>query len=336
MNLVWSSTLAESAKRFVMLALADTADDQGKVLRLRIPTLCRKTGISRSTMFELLRKLESDDRLIQRDERTGEKGSRLSSRFWINVPLLRAIQIADDDLDDEGGSTANPFVSAGPTPSSTATGGYPQPVRDSDGGGSEIRTGPVREPDGTGVRDSDGGGPRFGQHDPSSCSEEILSVPTDGSTDGVRSPTKQEQDAAATLINQLDFRTVDARPRQRGQIRDLAAVALAAGYSLPDVSAYLRTKLAEARTVAYVLGAFAPDRLVDITATDDQRPIDHQASVTVLPPACDECLAHSPAAQRNPRLRLRRDPVTGGTVRCDCHPDVVACSTSTTPKGTPS
>lgn len=108
MNLVWGSTLEGPTKRFALLALADRASDQGECSALGVPTLCRKTGIKRSTMFGVLRDLETVDRLIQREERTRTNGSRKASRFWINLPLLATMQ-RPTEQDHDADEPTNPF-----------------------------------------------------------------------------------------------------------------------------------------------------------------------------------------------------------------------------------
>lgn len=136
MNLVWNSTLEGPSKRFALLALADRASDEGEIAALGVPNLCRKTGISRSTMFRLLSELETQDGLIQRVQQYRGNQSRKASRFWINVPLLHASQRAGEDDRDQD-DPVNPF---------TVYAGH-HPVSNRDGVPSQIGTGPVPEQD---------------------------------------------------------------------------------------------------------------------------------------------------------------------------------------------
>jgi hypothetical protein len=120
MNLVWGSTLEGPSKRFALLALADRASDQGECSSLGVPTLCRKTG----TMFGLLRDLEQQDRLIQREEQTRANGSRKASRIWINLPLLATMQHGADEH-----SADEPMNPSGDGRTNRAVGGAQEPRR---------------------------------------------------------------------------------------------------------------------------------------------------------------------------------------------------------------
>lgn len=94
MDLVWDSSIPGTSKRSALLALANQASDQGEITAYGVENLCNKTGISRSTMFRLLRDLE-DEALIQRVGRTNGDGGRINSRFWLNIPLLRSLRRPD-------------------------------------------------------------------------------------------------------------------------------------------------------------------------------------------------------------------------------------------------
>lgn len=315
MNLVWHSTLEGSSKRFALLALADSANDQGRVLKLGIPTLCRKTGIKRSAMFTVLKQLEEDDQLIRREERTGAAGERRTSRFWINLPALRAMQLPDDDQ-TEAGDPSNPFISAGQPPVRNLDGGYPQAVQDPDGPPSGIWTGPVQDPDGPGVQEVDGARPPAGPLSPCLSSEKD-SVPSDDPPDDERTDGDLLQpetpngytNAADLLLRGIDLSSIDPRPRQIQQIRAGVAKVLAAGYPAATVDQYLQAKVKEARTVTYLLGAFTPERLLDLTHYTKS------PTTNSVPPACDNCLRDNPAARLNLRFRVHH-----GTPCPTCHP----------------
>lgn len=293
MNLVWNSTLDGSSKRFVLLALADRASDQGECSALGVPTLCRKTGISRSTMFRLLQELELDDQLIQREEQLRTNGSRKASRFWINLGLLTAMQRSgDDDRDTE--EPTNPFnVSAAQTP-----------VPIWDGPRPESGLPPVLDQDPLPVPESDGARPDLGPLDPFSSSETDKDPET--RTDGSASPASTDQrrlhaDQAACIVSALDLRQCGPSPKQVSQITNAVAAALTRGIPLVAVSDHAHRKVGEAKTVKYLLAAFSADHLPTATAavrSDDAG----------LPPVCGQCDARP------------GDPVSGRVVWLDTRP----------------
>lgn len=285
MNLVWTSTLEGPTKRFALLALADRASDQGECSALGVPTLCRKTGIKRSTMFGLLRDLEMVDNLIQRDEQNRPNGSRKASRFWINLPLLTTMQrVATDERDaDEPG---NPFgVFAAQTP-----------VQNLDGT-------PVQNLDPLPVQNLDGGRPDSGPLDPFCISD------TDR-TDGEGSPgDSNHAETAARIVATLDLREVAPSPKQRGQIVSAVTAALSRGIPGQVVIGHARRKAAEARTVTYLIRSFSVEHL----------PTDAVCAVPVptLPPACGQCDAR-PGDSIAARQVMGAD---GRAVKCPrCHP----------------
>lgn len=102
-----------------------------------------------------------------------------------------------------------------------------------------------------------------------------------GRTDG-QSPTITEEHRATAreLAEHANLSRVDARRSQVRQVADALALALAHGYSAEQLRAHLRAKLAEARTVRYVLNALDPARL------DDIQP---HTPVPSVPPVCGQC-----------------------------------------------
>ena len=185
MNLVWGSTLEGPSKRFALLALADRASDQGECSSLGVPTLCRKTGIKRSTMFGLLRDLEQQDRLIQREEQTRANGSRKASRIWINLPLLATMQHgADDHSADE---PVNPFGVSAAHPAVQFLDGTAQTT--------------VRDLDSLEVQNLDGLRPDHGPLDPFSFSDTERNPETDGRIE----PSAEHKNLAVRIVDGLDL-----------------------------------------------------------------------------------------------------------------------------------
>jgi helix-turn-helix protein len=90
MNLVWGSTLKGSSRRFVLLALADRADDEGYCWP-GIQSITRKTGLSASAVRRACKGLEVD-LLVLRERRWTERGDRDTNGYWINIKALEAMQ----------------------------------------------------------------------------------------------------------------------------------------------------------------------------------------------------------------------------------------------------
>lgn len=90
MNLVWRSTLEGSSKRFVLLALADRADDDGYCWP-GVQNLVEKTGLSERTVQRALKDLEADQLLLH-EARWTPQGDRDTNAYWINTEALAAIQ----------------------------------------------------------------------------------------------------------------------------------------------------------------------------------------------------------------------------------------------------
>lgn len=297
MNLVWGSTVDGPSKRFTLLALADRANDQGECSALGVPTLCRKTGIKRSTMFGLLRDLETVDNLIQRDQRTWSNGSRKRSRFWINLPLLATMQrpVEDDRDSDE---PANPFgISAAHTA-----------VQNLDGPGLAAGQPPVQNLDPQTVQDLDGTRPDLGPLLPFSPSETERTPETDGRIE----PSPEQKTLAARIVSGVDLRRCGPSPKQVSQITNAVAAALARGVSAPAVAEHARLKAQEAQTVKYLLRAFAEEHLPTLPATPLPVP-----NIPALLPPCGRC-----DARPGDPIGLRQiTNAEGRAVKCPhCHP----------------
>ena len=325
MNLVWASTLDGPHKRFALLALADSADDNGQCITLGVPKLCRKTGIPRSTMFRLLRELETDA-LILREEQLRANGSRKASCIWINVPLLKQMRRPGSD-DRDMDEPANPFEVSAAQPPVPERDGTHDDVIHTPGGvvhtPSRSGTGVVPERDGTGVPERDRGSPGAGPLIPSSVSEKDPDPETDGRID-----PRPEDDLTAGLavriVAGLTLRC-DPTPRQVGQITAAIAGALARGVAPAVVAEYARRKAREADTCKYLIQAFTAKHL-----PADVAPEVVEARPAVLPP-CGQCDAQpgEPIA-----TRLVEGP-DGKQVKCPrCHPHAIAQASSDLPPGT--
>ncbi len=305
MNLVWNSTLEGPSKRFALLALADRASDQGEITALGVPNLCRKTGISRSTMFRLLNELELQDGLIQRVQQYRGNQSRKASRFWINVQLLHALQRAGEDDRDQD-DPVNPFaVYAGH-----------QPVSNRDGAPSQIGTGPVSNRDGQGVPDQDGARPGGGPLSPSPPET------SDPDPDGRMAEGESEgqdgsrHEAAVRVRSRLDLTKVGAQPAQVRQVESALKRLLAAGFAEAVVQQHAQRKLGEANTCKYLLNGLAPEHVVEAPSAS-------RAPEVEAPEWCGEC---DREGRDKPALR-RVEAADGSMRRCpDCHPEVTAGS----------
>lgn len=110
MGLVWESDVSAADGRIVLLALADNANDAGRCWP-GTAYLAGKCCISRSTVFRLLRKLESQS-LISREQRTRSNGSQTSNVYRMNLAELRCrkrtltaeekAELEDDGFDQGG------------------------------------------------------------------------------------------------------------------------------------------------------------------------------------------------------------------------------------------
>ena len=314
MNLVWDSALDGPSKRFVLLALADRASDEGECASLGVPALCRKTGIKRSTVFTLLRELELAQ-LIKREEQTRANGSRQASRIWINLPMLAAMRRPDaDDIDGDG--RENPFgISAAQPPVPNLDGG---PV-DNSTPPSRFGTGPVQNRDPLPVQDLDGGRPDLGPLDPITTPDKD---PDPERTDGEFAPRSERQhnvEMAAALVAELDLSQCGPSSRQRFQIVNAVADALDRGVAVDAVAEHAVRKAAEAKTVKYFIRAFSEEHL-----PADGGPI---RPASRLPPVCGQCNA------------IESDPVSARVVWLDaehnrsrwcprCHPKAATSAAS--------
>ena len=90
MNLVWRSTIKGHTKRFLLLAIADRADDYGYCWP-GMQNLTEKTGMGRSTIKRLRKELEMDNLLVQ-EQRRKQSGENDTNGYWINLDELGRLQ----------------------------------------------------------------------------------------------------------------------------------------------------------------------------------------------------------------------------------------------------
>lgn len=93
MGLVWYADMKPSSHKFVLLALADRADDNGYCWP-GIPNIVLKTGLSRSTAIRGLGTLESDG-WIQKRARRRKDGTQDTNAYRINLAKLESRQHAN-------------------------------------------------------------------------------------------------------------------------------------------------------------------------------------------------------------------------------------------------
>jgi DNA-binding transcriptional ArsR family regulator len=86
MTTVWRSSIGPATKRLVLLALADSANDEGSCFLL-ISTLARKSGAGESSVQRVLKELE-DEGLLKREFRRNR-----STIFYLDVDAIEGSQI---------------------------------------------------------------------------------------------------------------------------------------------------------------------------------------------------------------------------------------------------
>lgn len=112
MNLVWRSTIEGSSRRFVLLAIADRADDDGYCWP-GVQNIVDKTGLSTRTVDRARKSLE-EDRILLQEARQTEKGGRDTNGYWINIRALEAMQ-----RPRKGGRGPHPMEAADPPVTTT-------------------------------------------------------------------------------------------------------------------------------------------------------------------------------------------------------------------------
>lgn len=90
MNAVWKSDLEGTCHRFVLLALADRADDDGYCWP-GVTNLMDKTGLSRSAVKRSIRHLEGLN-LLSRAPRFTSEGDQDTNMYRINLELLQKME----------------------------------------------------------------------------------------------------------------------------------------------------------------------------------------------------------------------------------------------------
>jgi hypothetical protein len=125
MSLVWDSEIGPASKRLVMLALADSASDEG-VCWPSVATIARKSLTGLSTVRRVVAELEAEG-LLERHERKRETGSgamtNSSNMYVINAAKIVAMGAPTpsqiETPPSQNGTTPPP--NSGPTPSQSGT-----------------------------------------------------------------------------------------------------------------------------------------------------------------------------------------------------------------------
>lgn len=90
MTKAWKTDIGPAVTRLVLLALADSANDEG-VCWPSMETLARKAGCGVSTARKALQALEGDGYLVR--EARGEGGRQRSNRYHLDVAKIEGAQI---------------------------------------------------------------------------------------------------------------------------------------------------------------------------------------------------------------------------------------------------
>lgn len=129
MNAVWTKGPKDSTRRFVLLALADRADQSGYCWP-SYNDIASRCAISRSTAIRTVKALEEEGWLSRQSRRKHHSSEQTSNGYLINSELLEVVAPRD-----QGSSTVTP-------PSSTVT---PPLVAPRHQGGSTVTPGVVAQ-----------------------------------------------------------------------------------------------------------------------------------------------------------------------------------------------
>lgn len=100
MTAVWESDVQPAGKRIVLLALADSANDEG-VCWPSMATIARKAGVGLSSARKACASLEEEG-LLEREERRVEHARNKSNIYVINVSKLEARAQAPAQIEGQG------------------------------------------------------------------------------------------------------------------------------------------------------------------------------------------------------------------------------------------
>lgn len=127
MAAAWRSDIEGPTHRFVLLALADRADDDGFCWP-GIANLAVKTGLSTSSVKRSIRYLEAES-VLRRAPRWTTAGDQTSNMYQIDVPLLRARRAAEaPDEPSEHEQHFRSTAGGGVTVTPRSRGPYPRSV----------------------------------------------------------------------------------------------------------------------------------------------------------------------------------------------------------------
>lgn len=149
------------------------------------------------------------------------------------------------------------------------------------------------------------------------------------------SPDREKTCMHADLWHELNTAGVVIDPAGQRAVGPHITEALAKGWSIASLARHVLQALRDASDRVRNRPGFAVALLRELP---DPPKTYHQHVHGTLPPACAACVAENPAAAKNPRFRVWRDPVTGETQRdpltgdkrtCpNCHPDAPALASA--------
>lgn len=312
MALVFDAEGLTSGEKMLLLAYTNFTDAHGYCWP-GLKRLMRMAGMSKMTVIRTRKGLEAKN-LLRHQKRYTEAGDRMTNYYRVNLSKLRAMRGAPIDFGDN--EMALVFEDDPSDPVRL------MPSTPADLPKYQIETTPAHF-ETTLSQDATTGGLRMRPPSSQDETQSVIDPEVDPSVTDARAGqteatalevTENHRTAATALVQQVDLSLVDAKQSQVWQIRDGLARAFAAGYSAGQITVYLRAKLAEARTVRYLLGAFETHRLGDIAGVAASQPV---------PPVCGQCDAR------------KSDPVSARVVWLDddhtrsapcprCHPGALS------------
>lgn len=117
---VWEYGPVDLVERGVLMALAEHCDPSGYCWP-SVGRLVQITGLSRATMFRILRRLETDG-WFRREEGHRANGARTTSRFHVNLAKLQVPPRRGQRNNPSQGETASVSNRDGISPSQRETG----------------------------------------------------------------------------------------------------------------------------------------------------------------------------------------------------------------------
>lgn len=312
MSMVFEADGLNGAQKVLLLAYANYTDAHGYCWP-GVERLAADTGTSTRTVIRTRKELEAQNLL--RHQRRTRDGRPTTNLYRINLDKLRTMRRTPRNFDDN--VMALEFADEAVLRPEKS--GSDQLMCQSDTPGGDNLTPPPPQSDTPGGRNLSPNPSEEPSIDPSVRSARESASAADGEraergrTDG-QSPTITDEHRATAreLAEHADLSRVDARRSQVRHVADALALALALGYSAESLRWHLRAKLAEARTVRYVLNSLDPSRLDDIQA---------RTPAPSLPPVCGECEARDGDGIVARVVFVENADGNTGAVKCPrCHP----------------